>query len=66
MISEATLNYLHRVQPGLKVRGDLVFSSYKAQCAFSLKSSIPFDEVSKAVDALIKDGSIDQIMARYR
>jgi ABC-type amino acid transport substrate-binding protein len=66
MISEATLNYLHRVQPGLKVRSELVFSSYKAQCAFSLKSSIPFDEVSKAVDALIKDGSIDQIMARYR
>lgn len=66
MIGEATLNYLHRIHPGLKVRPDLVFSSYKAQCAFSLKSAIPFDEVSKAIDALIKDGSIDQIMARYR
>jgi ABC-type amino acid transport substrate-binding protein len=66
MISEATLNYLHRLNPSLKVRSDLVFSSYKAQCAFSQKSAIPFDEVSKAIDALIKDGSIDQIMARYR
>lgn len=66
MISEATLNYQHRLNPDLKVRADLVFSSYKAQCAFSKKSAISFDEVSKALDALIKDGSIDQIMARYR
>ncbi|MTV39952.1 substrate-binding periplasmic protein [Duganella radicis] len=66
MISEATLNYQHRLNPELKVRADLVFSSYKAQCAFSQKSAIPFDEVSRAIDALIKDGVIDQIMARYR
>ncbi|MYM25476.1 transporter substrate-binding domain-containing protein [Duganella sp. FT135W] len=66
MISESTLNYQHRIHPKLKLRAELVFSSYKAQCAFSQKSAVPFDEVSKAIDALIKDGSIDQIMARYR
>lgn len=66
MISEATLSYQQRIHPGLKVRADLVFSAYKAQCAFSQKSAIPFDEVSKAIDTLLKDGSIDQIMARYR
>nr|WP_315254348.1 transporter substrate-binding domain-containing protein [uncultured Duganella sp.] len=66
MISEATLNYLHRTTPGLKVRADLVFSAYKAQCAFSQKSRIPFDEVSRAIDALLKDGSVDHILARYR
>jgi ABC-type amino acid transport substrate-binding protein len=66
MISEATLNYQQRINPGLKVRADLLFSSYKAQCAFSQKSAIPFDDVSKAIDTLLKDGSIDQIMARYR
>lgn len=66
MISEATLNYLQRGTPELKVRADLVFSAYKAQCAFSQKSRIPFDEVSRAIDALLKDGSIDQILARYR
>lgn len=66
MISEATLNYLHRTTPGLKVRPDMVFSAYKAQCAFSQKSKIPFDEVSRAIDTLLKDGSIDQILARYR
>ncbi|MRX11261.1 transporter substrate-binding domain-containing protein [Pseudoduganella sp. FT25W] len=66
MISEATLNYQHRINPGMKVRGDLVFSAYKAQCAFSQKSAIPFDEVSRTIDTLIKDGSIDQILARYR
>lgn len=66
MISEATLNYLHRTTPGLKVRADLVFSAYKAQCAFSPKSTISFNEVSHAIDALLKDGSVDQILARYR
>ncbi|WP_432380638.1 substrate-binding periplasmic protein [Duganella sp. P38] len=66
MISEATLNYLHRTTPAMKVRPDLVFSAYKAQCAFSQKSKIPFDEVSRAIDTLLKDGSIDQILARYR
>jgi ABC-type amino acid transport substrate-binding protein len=66
MLSEATLNYQHRVNPGMKVRGDLVFSAYKAQCAFSQKSAVPFDEISRVIDTLIKDGSIDQILARYR
>jgi ABC-type amino acid transport substrate-binding protein len=66
MISEATLNYQHRIHPGMKVRGDLVFSAYKAQCAFSQKSQVPFTEISRAIDTLIKDGSIDQILARYR
>lgn len=66
MISEATLNYQHRIHPGMKVRGDLVFSAYKAQCAFSQKSQVPFSEISRVIDTLIKDGSIDQILARYR
>lgn len=66
MISEATLNYQHRLHPGMKVRADLVFSAYKAQCAFSQKSQVPFTEISRAIDTLIKDGSIDQILARYR
>jgi ABC-type amino acid transport substrate-binding protein len=66
VISEATLAYQQRIHPGLKVRADLVFSSYKAQCAFSKKSSVPFDEVNQALDALVKDGSIHQILARYR
>jgi len=66
MMSEATLNYLHRTRTALNVRADLVFSAYKAHCAFSQKSTVPFEDATKAIDALIKDGSIDQIMARYR
>ncbi|MBV7539257.1 transporter substrate-binding domain-containing protein [Duganella sp. sic0402] len=66
MLSEATLTYLQRTRPDLKVRAGLVFSAYKAQCAFSTQSQIPFDEVSRAIDTLLKDGSISQILARYR
>ena len=66
IIGESALNYLHRTHPALQVRADLVFSTFKAQCAFSRKSSVPFDQVGKVVDGLIKDGTIDQILARYR
>jgi ABC-type amino acid transport substrate-binding protein len=66
MLSEATLTYLQRSQPDLKLHAGLVFSAYKAQCAFSTRSQIPFDEVSRAIDTLLKDGSIRQILARYR
>ncbi|MES2346144.1 MAG: transporter substrate-binding domain-containing protein [Pseudomonadota bacterium] len=66
MVGEATLLYQQRIHPGLKVRPELVFSSFKAQCAFSRKSQVPFAEANRVIDAMLKDGSIDQILARYR
>jgi ABC-type amino acid transport substrate-binding protein len=66
IISESTLAYLQRNKPGLTVRPELVFSTYKAQCAFSRKSRLPMEDANRAIDAMLKDGSIDQILARYR
>lgn len=66
MVGEATLLYQQRIHPELKVRPELVFSSFKAQCAFSRKSQVPFAEANRVIDAMLKDGSIDQILARYR
>jgi ABC-type amino acid transport substrate-binding protein len=66
MVGETTLLYQQRIHPGLKVRPELVFSSFKAQCAFSRKSQVPFAEANRVIDAMLKDGSIDQILARYR
>ena len=66
MVGEATLLYQQRLHPDLKVRPELVFSSFKAQCAFSRKSQVPFAEANRVIDAMLKDGSIDQILARYR
>ena len=66
MVGETTLLYQQRIHPELKVRPELVFSSFKAQCAFSRKSQVPFAEANRVIDAMLKDGSIDQILARYR
>ena len=66
MSSENILNYVQRMHPQLKLRADLVFFSYKAQCAFSRKASLPFADASRAIDGLLHDGVVDQILARYR
>lgn len=49
-----------------KLRADLVFETFTAQCAFSRKSHVPFAEVERAIDSLVKDGSIAAMLARYR
>jgi ABC-type amino acid transport substrate-binding protein len=66
IIGENTLAYLQRIHPGQAMRVDLVFSTYKAQCALSRKSSVSAEEFNRAIDALLEDGSVSQILARYR
>ena len=66
VIGESTLNYLQRQYPELHLRPELVFINFKAQCAFSRKSHVPFAQVNSAIEAMLNDGTVDQILARYR
>lgn len=66
VIGQSTLAYHTRINPALKLRQDLVFASFKAQCAFSKKARVPFEELDQAINSLVDDGSVDAIMARYR
>ena len=66
VIGESTLTYLQRQHPALHLRPELVFINFKAQCAFSRKSQVPFARVNGIIEAMLNDGSIDQILARYR
>ncbi|NHZ32122.1 substrate-binding periplasmic protein [Massilia rubra] len=66
VIGQATLAYQMRTNHALKLRQDLVFASFKAQCAFSKKAGVPFGQVNQAINGLIDDGSVDAILARYR
>lgn len=63
---ENLLAYMQHNNPGLKVRAELVFAQFKAQCAMSRKSQVPFKDFNRAIDAMLEDGSIEQILARYR
>lgn len=66
IIGENTLVYQQHIHPGQQLRVDLVFSSYKAQCALSRKAAVDAGEFNRAIDALVQDGSIEQMLARYR
>jgi ABC-type amino acid transport substrate-binding protein len=66
VIGEATMSYLQRQHPALHLRPELVFINFKAQCAVSRQSQVPFQQVNSVIEAMLKDGSVDQILARYR
>jgi polar amino acid transport system substrate-binding protein len=66
VINQVTLAYQMRQSSALRLRSDLVFASFTAQCAFSRRSNVPFSELNQAVNALIDDGSVEDILARYR
>lgn len=66
VISQATLAWQMRQNKELKLRSDLVFASFSAQCAFSRRASIPFGDINHAINSLLDDGSVDEILARYR
>ena len=66
VIAQSTLAYQMRINKALRLRRDLVFASFTAQCAFSKTAGVPFEEINQAINGLVDDGSVNQILARYR
>jgi ABC-type amino acid transport substrate-binding protein len=66
VVERITLAYHLRKDPSLKLRADISYSTYNAQCAFSLKSQIPLADVDKAISSLVQDGSVTRILEHYR
>ena len=66
IMGRMTAEYLMRSEPQHKLRIDFEFDPFKAQCAFSKRSAIPFDDVQRAIGSLVSDGSIDRLLHRYR
>lgn len=66
IMGRMTAEYLMRSDPLHKLRIDFEFDPFKAQCAFSQKSAIPFGDVQHAIGSLLSDGTIERLMMRYR
>lgn len=66
VVEEITLSYYRRQDPGLPLQADFRYASFQAQCAFSMKTHIPFAQIDQAIDALIQDGSMARVLQRYR
>ncbi len=60
-----TLDYYLKVGEKISVYPPLVVKKYKSQCAVSAKGHVSVDEVNKAIDQLIKDGSVSKIISNY-
>ncbi len=66
VLNKSTMAYQVKVNQALKLQANLVFASFTAQCAFSKERNLKLSDVDKAIDSLVKDGSVDAILARYR
>jgi len=66
VVERATLEYFQRSHPTPPLKVAFEFSRFDARCAFSPRSRVPFEQIDAAIDALIEDGSIDRLLARYR
>jgi len=67
IVDQLTLQYEMRMAPGqFKPDSSLTIATFGAACAFSLKGTVPADELQRSADALLLDGTIDAILARYR
>ncbi len=66
IIGQSMFDYQKRSDRTFTARADLVVTSVMTRCAFSRLSKIPFVQVDKAINALADQGSVEEILSRYR
>ena len=66
VVNKITFDWELRTNPELRSFPALTIRQYQAQCGFSPAGNISFAQASRAVDELIKDGTVERILARYR
>lgn len=66
IMGESMFDYQRRTDATFQVRAELVIASVWTQCAFSRNSKIPFVQVDKAINALIDQGRVREILSHYR
>jgi ABC-type amino acid transport substrate-binding protein len=63
---QSTLDYYLKVGEKLSLYPPLVVKHYKAQCAVSPQGSVNVNEVNKAIEQIVKDGSVSKIISNYQ
>ena len=66
VVEKTALQFFMREQPTAPVRVAWVVDRFDARCAFSPHSGVPFAEVAQVLDQLVRDGSVERVLARYR
>lgn len=63
---QTTFDYYLKVGEKLSVYPPLVIKHYQAQCAVSPQGHVPLGEINKAIDGLLRDGSVSKIISNYQ
>ena len=66
IVDQLSLEYHLKMDSKLSLRSDLLLGRTVNRCAFSRSSKLPFEAIRLAIDALVADGEIERILARYR
>jgi len=66
VVDRLSLEYQAKLTPELQMFSTFPISRFSAGCAFSKASKIPFSSIDLAIHELIRDGTIEHILARYR
>jgi len=66
LTEQITLEYHNKLHPQDGLRAALVLSPYRTHCVFTLAHELPLDKLDQAARDMVRDGSVERILARYR
>ncbi|MFT7774252.1 substrate-binding periplasmic protein [Roseateles sp.] len=66
LTEKITLEYHNKLHPGDGLTAALQTTRYRTHCAFTLVRELPLERLDQAVRDMVRDGSVERILARYR
>jgi len=66
LTEQITLEYHNKLHPRDGLRVALPTARYRTHCAFTLAHALPLERLDQAVRDLVRDGSVERILSRYR
>jgi polar amino acid transport system substrate-binding protein len=66
LTEQITLNYYNKLHPPDGLQAVLQTARYRTHCVFTLARPLPLDKLDQAARDMVKDGSVERILARYR
>ena len=66
IIDQLSLDFHRKVEQNIGAISILPITTINASCGFSPVSKIPFGEINSAIIKMVKQGTVDKILAKYR
>lgn len=66
LTEQITLEYYNRLHPADGLRAVRTTARYRTHCAFTRAHALPLQQLDRVVKELVRDGSVERILAGYR